>query len=325
MSEAKSNSVNQITENDNILMLGSCFSDNVSSLLKKDKLDVVSNVFGVLFHPVAIFKLLKRACLNQEYTPEDFFESDNYWFNYEFHGSNAKTTREEAVEFANENLKKLKTSVLNADFLFLTFGSARAYYKQETIVANCHKQSSSLFGDKLSSIQDLAADYSEVQSLLSEKNPELQIVLTVSPVQYIREGLVGNRRSKSLLNVFCHEMVEKFVCTSYFPSYELVVDELRDYTFYKRDKAHPNVKAQLFVYARFKEFFFSEVLKKRTADLNQIQTQLEHKSLFPHSSSNLKFKEKVMSELIRFENQYKVVMSNEKSVVELTLKAFKLR
>lgn len=309
----------QINGNDSLVLFGSCFSDNIYKKLRADKMKVLSNPFGVIFHPIPLFKLIIRALNNDVFNENDFFKIDNYWFCDDMHGSMAKNKLDETIESANEALNVFREYLTESKFLFLTLGTSWAYAKSGEVVANCHKQKASEFEKELSSQDEIYALFEIMWAKLQKKNPALNLCFTVSPVRHYKDGLVNNQRSKSVLNLFCHQAVEGRKNVSYFPSYEFVIDELRDYVFFKEDKVHPNELAIGRVYEYFKQEFFSGELKKQIEQWNSIQKMIKHKSIHPFSTANLNFKLKVMESVNEMEERCKMDLSAERALLSAEL------
>lgn len=297
--------------NDKVVMLGSCFSDNISELLLQDKIQVSANPFGTIFHPLAIIRLINRSINKEYFKDEDFFKHDNYWYCYEQHGSLAQRTLKEALADSNNKLDDLRNNLQKTNCLFLTFGSAWGYHLNENVVANCHLQPANLFSKKLSSVGDLQIELQTAFQKLLDINPELKIYLTVSPVRHYKDGVIENQRSKSVLILLVHELVEKMSSVKYFPAYEYIIDELRDYSFFKDDKVHPNKKAIGLLYDGFKTSFFNEETLALFQEWGKIKHSLNHRSLHPFSAGNLKFKLALLDQLQKFKKKYGLDLSVE--------------
>lgn len=317
-------SSSQISANDQIVLLGSCFSDSMYDLMMADKLNVASNHLGTIFHPLALFQIIERSLTSRSFLKEDYFKYDNYWFCYEQHSCMAERNLQEAVKKSNDQLDALKNALQNADHLVLTFGSAWGYFMDEKIVANCHQQPGDLFVKKLSDAQMIKKELGKVLLMLKKLNPDLNILLTVSPVRHLKDGVVENQWSKSILHVFCHEIVQEFNQVAYFPSYELVMDELRDHHYFKSDKVHLTLEAVDRVYEFVQEQLFSPALKERTKEWARLKKSLAHRSLRLYSSSNLKFKLKVIKELQSFAVKHKVNCDKELRELNLEVELIQL-
>lgn len=294
-----------------LLFMGSCFSENISSLLQEDKINVLANPFGVIFHPMPMLNLLDRAIQDKWFNEDEFFLWDNYWFCYDFHSELADIDLTSSVENANKQLSLLKQYLLTSEVIFLTFGSFWGYEKEGEIVANCHQQNASNFQKKLGEIELVKNSYTQFFRTVQDLNPHLQIIFTVSPVRHFKDGVVENQQSKSMLNLLCHELTQNIKKSSYFPVYELVIDILRDYSFFKKDGLHPNEKCIELVYEWFKEVFFDTDLKIRTKEWDTIKQGLKHKSIRPKSNSHQVFIKKQVQNLLEFSTKYQLNCDEE--------------
>lgn len=239
-----------------VVFLGSCFSDEIGEKARLGGLNVISNPFGTLFHPLALAEVIEDSITDSlHFRPS---QRDDVWMDWSAAAKLQSTTEEEIKETILGQRKLLKNKLLSASHLFVTFGTAFGYYLKSDgkLVANCHKQASSLFEKRLTPIEEMSEVWIELSAKLQGLNPNLNIVFTVSPVRHIKDGLVENNRSKARL----HLLVEQLQSAGYlyFPSYEIVNDELRDYRFFTNDNVHPNDLAIDYVWKRFLETFVQE-------------------------------------------------------------------
>jgi hypothetical protein len=276
-----------------LFLIGSCFSENIGARLQEHKFNTFSNPSGILFNPLSIHQSLS-ACLEQETIPEKYLlERGGTALSFLHHSSVNKPTAKELTAAIQEGNKTAHTFLKAADYLIITFGSAYYYHHKQldTAVANCHKQPGHLFEKRLINTSEIISLYSALLEDLPAFNPKLKVVFTVSPVKYLRDGLVENNISKSTLLLSVHELTKRFSHCFYFPAYELVNDDLRDYRFYKPDMAHPSEQAIDYVWQKFSGCFFSE----KTIDLNQriakLNAALNHRELHTNAAEAMKLKE----------------------------------
>ena len=203
-------SFDKINQNQRFVFLGSCFANNIGDHFIHYKLKSIVNPLGVVFHPISLMRLIDRSINENWFTEKDFFEFDSYWFNYELSGTCAKASLKSAITFANNQLVELRSSILNADRLFLTFGSAIGYIKNGEIVANCHKQDGSLFAKKNFKEECLFNIVKSNLELLIKINKNIRVHLTVSPVRHKKEGIVENSRSKATLINLAHNLSDYY-------------------------------------------------------------------------------------------------------------------
>lgn len=304
-------SLPELHHKDQLFFIGSCFSDQMSLRLAKDKVEVKSNPFGIMFHPESILTSLNRVIEQRQFQEVDFFKWDGYWHCFEHHSHLSEKDLARYIDKSNRLLVDTRKHLLQTDTLFLTLGSSWGYEKDGAVVANCHKQSPALFEKKIFDLDRLLELFIKTLTALKTINKKLNIVLTVSPVKHHKDGILENQRSKSLLNILSHSLCEKVDKVFYFPSYEYVTDYLRDYSFYKQDLVHPNERAVAEVYEFFKRQFFDGESQKLIAKWRSLKMSCDHRSIREYSPSNLSFKENLKNKLEKFELQSGVNCGNE--------------
>ena len=302
--------------NDRALFLGSCFSENIGRKFQEYKLQATVNPLGVVFHPIPLFNQIKRALSNDFYIESDFFEFNDYWFNYELSGSCAKFDKQEAVSWANKKLGDLKQNLKESERLFLSLGSAVERSFLGHVVANCHKQPIKNFERKITGVQTLVENISPVLDSVFALNPNLKIYFTVSPVRHLKEGLLDNTISKSTLILLCQELCNRFNNVEYLPIYEVVIDELRDYSFFKDDLLHPNDKAVEYIWHKLISSLASSELKTYLEDSSKLLKAFNHKSLYPKSISNISFLNNLKLSLAKHQKEYNLNWREEIEIVK---------
>jgi hypothetical protein len=301
-------SENKISLADPIYLSGSCFSNEIGSKLNTFKFKTLCNPFGTIYNPVSIFKTLTG-----ELDSDRIIESQQVYYHWDCHG-NISGLSEKEVE---EKVKIIQADSVeylnNASYLILTLGSAFVYRESETneIIANCHKLPSSYFKKVLLSQGEIVASYSALQKKF---NNNLKIILTISPVRHIRDGLVENNLSKSILLEAVHEIVAQNENTEYFPAYEIMMDELRDYRFFARDMIHPSEEAVDYIWERFMETYFDTSTKKFVNDWNHILHAMKHVPFQPKSKKHQDFLKNTVGKLK--EMQGTVDVSGELKFIE---------
>ena len=302
------------------LFIGSCFAENIGQKFNELHLDTFINPFGVIFHPIPIFQLFDRALSDHFFELQDFFEFQDYWFNYQLSGSCAKFDKNEAVAFANQKLKELKSKITSSDRLFLTFGTSILRRINNNPVANCHKQSPDLFTKEISTSADILKFIRPVLDRIFSINSNLKVSLSVSPVRHSKEGMVENSLSKSNLIVLCNDLELLYQEVEYLPIYELVVDELRDYSFFKQDLVHPNDEAIEKVWQKLKKGLGSKKFIEFCNQSEQLLLSLKHKPLYPKSTQNQLFQKKMLTSVIEHEKKYGVNWQSKKEIIQIRLK-----
>jgi hypothetical protein len=236
-----------------ILSLGSCFAETVGGLLHENLFKACVNPFGIVFNPASIAAGLRRLASERMYTNEDLFFADGQWRSWDHHGSFSAASVEACRNRINASFEQGCKALRTCDILMLTLGTAFAYVHTQTgaVVANCHKQPATLFTRRLLSIEEIAAQLKESLERLFASRPDCMCIATVSPVRHLRNCAHDNLVSKSTLVCALHKLEEAFPQLYYFPAYEIMMDELRDYRFYDRDMAHPASVAIDYLWERF--------------------------------------------------------------------------
>ncbi len=279
----------KINHKHTLMFLGSCFSDNIGEQCLERKFNAFSNPFGVLYNPVVIADHIRRI-LHNDIVPE-LHKSGELWFDYRFHGSFSHPDKTMAANSIIKVFDQAKKHFQKTDVLFITWGTSFVYRLNATgeTVANCHKQPAREFTREKLTVNGIVMDYSSCLNAIIEENPNMRIVFTVSPVRHLKDGFVENQRSKAALLLAAEALENKFTQVSYFPSYEIMMDDLRDYRFYDRDLTHPSPEAVDYLWERFSETFFDDNTKKLNQELKKLHTACQHKMLFPKSREAKQF------------------------------------
>lgn len=272
-----------LSHEDSTILLGSCFSDELKPYLEQSGHNVSSNLFGTLFHPLAI-KSVIDAALNERIEIDDYAQGE-YYFSWDSAHSIYSDSMDDLEKRILNMRSELKDRLQEASALILTFGSAWGYKLKESnrIVANCHKAPSSMFNKELTSVEEIIEGWEQSVEQILIANPGIKIVFTVSPVRHTKDGVVENNRSKARLIEAVHSLVDQFSQVYYFPSYEIVMDELRDYRFYKEDLVHPSPMAVKYVWEHFEKFMFAPSTIALNDKVRSLKRSLGHRSLFPGS------------------------------------------
>lgn len=276
-----------LTYDDTFVLLGSCFSDEIGYKIYEAGFDVENNTFGTLFHPTAMANVIESS-LNESQSV-DVYQRDDLYFSWDSASKIYAKSEQELINKVLEARKELLARIKSAGTIIVTYGTAWKYelISSGKTVGNCHKASQSLFYKSLSTVEEMKYKWDKVLSLIKGINPNVKIIFTVSPVRHIKDGLVENNRSKSRLIELVNELIS-LPNTYYFPSYEILIDELRDYRYYNEDLIHPNKIAVQYIWEYFKENLFSNETLSILKEREQIMTQFNHKSLHPDSQDELK-------------------------------------
>ena len=275
-----------------VLLLGSCFAQNMGAKLEYYKFQQCTNPFGILFHPVAIEKLIARAVNQNWFTSKDVFLQNEQWHCFLAHSKLSNTSKEDLISALNSALEKLRFSLLEASHVVFTFGTAWVYkhLEKDTIVANCHKVPQKEFVKQLLSPDDVSDVLLGIETKLRTINPTCSIINTVSPVRHIKDGLIENSRSKAHLIAGVQEIVSPEKLNYYFPSYEIMMDELRDYRYYKEDLIHPNQTAIAIIWNAFTGSWICPETAALQKKIATIQSGMLHTPFNENSKAHIHFK-----------------------------------
>lgn len=296
----------QITHQDKILTLGSCFSENIGERFLNYKFDILINPFGQQYNPYSIAKGINRLIDNDSYKKEELFEFAEQFHSWEFHSDFSRSTSEEALKVMNESFDKARNQLINANYLFITFGTAHLFqHIQSSIeVSNCHKISGSQFSKRYLKTAEIVQLITDAIEKIKAFNPNCKFIFTVSPVRYLAFGFEENNLSKSYLISAVHEICESNENAYYFPAYELVMDDLRDYRFFTEDFLHPNRMATQYVWENLAQVLFSENTQSLLVEIDKILSAANHRPRNPNSMAHKSFLEKYLLMIERLEQLY---------------------
>jgi hypothetical protein len=300
----KSNS--PIDYSSQIVALGSCFAENMGEKFDFYKFQSTTNPFGIIFNPVSIEKILERAIHLNYFTETDLFFHNELWNCYDVHSDLSHPNKEAMLSNLNRLLTEMNSKLAAATYLFITYGTSWVYQLKSTgvVVANCHKVAQDQFEKVILSVTEIENAIQNSIDLIQKINPKCQLVFTVSPVRHIKDGFVENQRSKANLISALHTSISQQPTSSYFPSYEIVMDELRDYRFYAQDLLHPNAVAIDYIWERFCESHITETAHQVMQEVESIQKGMAHRPFHPDSTSHSKFLQKLKEKSAHLEAQF---------------------
>jgi|3_EtaG_2_1085321.scaffolds.fasta_scaffold15234_3 hypothetical protein len=292
----------KIHPHDRITSIGSCFADHIGSRFEEMKMDILSNPFGIIYNPISQMRLIKAALNNEDLNEEHIIENRDIYNHLDAHSIFGKKNLIELKEGIREATSRLKEYLKSSKVLILTFGTSWVYRYEKTqqIIANCHKLPSQNFQKELLELDDIVNEVTTTLLELKQKNPDLRVILTVSPVRHIKDGIPENSLSKAILRLAVHKIKKAIEKTYYFPAFELMMDDLRDYRFYAEDMIHPNNMARNFIWQRFRETFFSDPLFAYCDKWQAIKNDLNHRVMNPGSEEHVQFLEALQKKLNRF-------------------------
>ena len=296
---------NQIDYNSQLVVLGSCFANNIGDKLAYYKFRALQNPFGILFHPLAIENLISRAIQQKQYTEEEVFFLNERWQCYDAHSDLSSVTKEELLGSLNSGLLETKLWIAKASHIFITLGTAWTYQLKESgkEVANCHKVPQIAFQKQLLSIEQINQSLEAIIHQIGAVNEKAKIVFTVSPVRHLKDGFVENQQSKAHLISAVHHII-KTGNASYFPSYELMMDELRDYRFYGNDMVHPNDLAVNYIWEKFKTVWILENSYSAMDEVVAVQKGLHHRPFSQESEKHKEFLKTLDKKIANLQKEY---------------------
>jgi hypothetical protein len=276
---------------DTFLTIGSCFSDTIGQQLHNYKLRTLVNPFGTMYNPESIHKALRYALFNQPPAEHTYLTQDDLISNYDFHSTFSSPEKRIVEKKLTEGIGISHYFLKEADWLLITYGTSWIYTRKDTgeTVANCHKVPGHHFDKQLLTQKKILESFDPFYQQLKSFNKNIQLILTVSPVRHINDTLPLNNVSKSTLRLVCHTLTEQHPDIHYFPAYELLLDDLRDYRFYKSDMIHPSEDAEIYVWEKFVECYADDNTNRFIEEWKTIQTKLNHRPFHPTSPAHQSF------------------------------------
>ena len=282
-----------------VLSAGSCFAEVMGKRLADNKFSTLINPFGTIFNPVSLSKLLVQGATNQLPNNDHWVEHRQQWFHYDFHSRFSAANYQDLQRLLIQTTADTHHFMQTADVLLLTYGTAWVYVLKEKgeIVANCHKVPATHFEKRLLNVAEITLAFGQLYEALKALRPDLKVVLTVSPVRHTRDTLPLNQVSKSTLLLSCYEISRLFPDVHYFPSYELMMDDLRDYRFYQPDMIHPSEVAEEYIWQKFSTAFLDQEAKQFLEAWAEVKKVVSHRPFQPHSTAHRQFLERTLQKL----------------------------
>ncbi|QHT69264.1 GSCFA domain-containing protein [Rhodocytophaga rosea] len=306
----------QLSLDSRILSVGSCFAEVIGNQLKTNKFKVIINPFGTIFNPVSLTSLLETSLTSKKVTASRMIESLGIWYHYDLHSSISASGQDKLIGMIEEKMEQTAHFIAQADWIFITMGTAFVYQFQDSgeIVANCHKMPSRLFTKRLLEIHEITEAVHALYNQLIKLRPQVRLLLTVSPVRHIKDGILENQVSKSILRLACHQLTQQFDHIYYFPSYELMMDDLREYRFYKQDLIHPSGMAEEYIWDKFVHALVDIPTQAFIKEWQTIRQALAHQPFHPETATHQQFLRQTLAKLKALAN--KVDLQQEIALVE---------
>lgn len=298
---------NPINYDSKIVSFGSCFAENIGDKFQYFKFQNTTNPFGIIFNPVSIENLVSRVVNNQKFTESDIFFHNDLWHCFEIHSELSHPDKEIFLTNLDQILEYTNNQITASSHIIITYGTSWVYRNKasEKIVANCHKVPQSQFDKEVLSIEIIEKSIQNTIDLIRKINPDCNFIFTVSPVRHIKDGFVENQLSKAHLITAIHKIVNCHLSiVNYFCSYEIMMDELRDYRFYAEDMLHPSQTAIDYIWVRFFENYISDENHATMEEVYSIQKALAHRPFNPNSASHQQFLNNLNNKIIKLKKQF---------------------
>jgi hypothetical protein len=302
---------NHIDYQSKLVLLGSCFAENMAEKFEYYKFQTTFNPFGIIFNPLSIEKLLSKSIQKDYFTEADVFYHNEQWHCYDVHSKLSHSSKEELLIQLNNQIDLTATQLHNASHIIITLGTAWVYKLNTTnqTVANCHKVPQNYFTKVLLSIEDISQSLCSIVENVLRINPKAKFIFTVSPVRHIKDGFVENTQSKAHLISAIHQFLNQLSSINnqqsfYFPSYELLMDELRDYRFYTDDMLHPNQIAINYIWEKFNDVWIHSKAYKTMGIVESIQKGLKHQPFNPETQTHQQFVKTLEANKTALQNQF---------------------
>lgn len=305
---------NLLMHNSRVLMLGSCFSDNMGQRLAKGMVNVIVNPFGTTYNPFSMASCIRWLTDAKNVTTEELFEANGLWHSFMFHSKFSGADKQTTLDAMNASIIAGHEHLSRCSHVFMTLGTAYTYSLVDggMVVNNCHKLPASAFLRRLRGVDEVRAALEDAVTTLHEFNGDASVVLTVSPIRHLADGLEMNQLSKSTLLVAAHEVASHHAdYCSYFPSYEIMMDDLRDYRFYASDMAHPSDVAVDYIWEKFKDTFFDNKERAKVEQCERFSRRLSHRVMSGNQEAVERFREETRNALEQLVGQYPYIAEIE--------------
>jgi hypothetical protein len=274
-----------------VMMLGSCFTENIGAKLQALKLPVQANPFGITYNPISIADSINYLMTDTIFLEKNIFQQGDLWHSWHHHSRFSSPKKAKILRGINAELSSAREHFTQSKILILTLGTANVFVEKKSnqVVNNCHKAPPQYFEKKRLSVEEVVSNLNNIFEKIFIQNIDYQIVITVSPIRHLRDGLIENNRSKAVLLLACDALCRLFTNVHYFPAYELVIDDLRDYRFYAPDMMHPTEQAIDYIWQHFTDTFFTEKTKNIMDEVQKINLMKQHRPLHPDTEGYQQF------------------------------------
>ncbi|MCK5028366.1 MAG: GSCFA domain-containing protein [Bacteroidales bacterium] len=299
-------SKNKISYNTPVLFMGSCFAENIGDRMEKLKFPTIVNPFGVLYNPSSVRSGLEILLDNRDFNENDLHFFNDQWLSFYHDTEFSNENKEKCLDKINKSVNFARKQLQTANYLIITFGTAWTYQyiKTGNIVSNCHKIPANEFERRKLTVEDIFVQWAKLLNRVEDLNPDLKIIFTVSPVRHWKDGAVQNQLSKSTLILAINQLIKIFDNVEYFPAYEIMMDDLRDYRFYADDMLHPSGVAIDYIWDQFSKTYFGKETSEIIKEVSQIIQAKNHRPLNPDTKSHKKFIQNQVAKINKLSERY---------------------
>ena len=295
----------KINHSHRLFLIGSCFTEQIGNKLSNCKFQIIDNPNGILFNPISISESIQNYIDNKQYTPDDLFLNNEIWGSWDHHTRFSSVSQDECLSKINQSQSHAHQFLKTTDWILITLGSSFVYeLKDGNVVANCHKVPTDKFNKKLLNSGEIKSCLKSTIESLRIFNPGIKIIFTISPVRHLRDGFIENNRSKSNLINAVHDITNDYSNAFYFPAYELIIDDLRDYRFFAEDMVHPNYQATNYVWEKFIYTCIDDSSKELMKEIGMITSARNHKPFNPTSEQHQQFLKNNLQRSISLQELY---------------------
>ena len=300
-------SSNRISHQTPVMLIGSCFTDNIGRKLKELCFPVDINPCGIIYNPLSIIRSMELVMSGKDFPEEELGYFNELWFSFDHHTSFSHPDKAVCLEKINSRLRESRTFLTSAKYIFITFGTSRIYLhkNQRRVVSNCHKIPAEEFERKIMSVDEIAGLTQDMMNNITRVNPSASYIFTISPVRHWKDGAVGNQINKAGLVLAMNNLVEQNPGKAeYFPAYEIMLDDLRDYRFYADDLLHPGSMATQYIWEKFSQTFFDEQTLSLNNELLSLNNAMNHRPLNKDAKAWKKFLQAQKMKMENLANRY---------------------
>ena len=307
----------RVNHQENILGIGSCFVENIGDLLRTYKFPCLLNPLGILYNPISIQQSIELLLNDTTFTTDDLVENQGIWYSFAHHGSFSHPQATAILSQINQSLAQARTHLQTTKILLITLGTASVFVHKHTgkVVANCHKFPANHFEKKQLTVEQVQSALKDCLVKVKDNHPQISVILTLSPVRHIRDGLLESQRSKATLLLAIAQVEQELSYVNYFPAYELVMDDLRDYRFYESDLIHPNQQAITYIWEAFKKTYCSDSSLQLLAAITKILRASQHRPFHSTTPAHQRFIAQQLQNIVRLEQQYSFLNFEQEKLI----------